>query len=465
MSLEEKAGQVIVARYTGTSAPVDLVSTYHLGGVIVMSENVTTVEAVRRSNQALQAADDREWPLFIGVDQEGGLVDRLESPITPFPSLMTYGAAGRRDLAREAARASGTELRAAGFTVVFAPDADVTIGPGDPTIGSRSAGSDPDRVSAVVTAAVRGYRESGIAPVVKHFPGHGSVTTDSHLGLPVQGASLPQLRRRDLEPFAAAIETRAPAAMIGHLAVRTLDDDTPATLSRPVVTGLLRDRLGFDGLTITDSMEMGAIIEGYGTGAAAVRALQAGNDVVLMPADTAAAHGAIVDAVQDGRLSERRLDEAAARVVALMLHGGARDDTPRPGTIGSHGPVSYRASKAAVTVVEGPCSGRLVGKSVVVSGDPAVVPRFKASAAAAGLSTSGGTSVVLLGYGAKRAEGDVVVTTDAPYALGDSDAPVKIATYGDTPGAMRALVDVLIGKARAPGRLPVPVDGVSRRGC
>lgn len=465
MSLREKAGQVIVARYGGTAPPTGLVRRHHLGGVIVMEDNVASVRAVRRSNAALQRSDDRGWPLFIGVDQEGGIVNRLNAPMTRFPTLMTYGASDRRDLARAAAHASGEELRAAGFTVVFAPDADVTMGAGDPTIGSRSVGSRPRQVARMVTAAVRGYRDAGIVPVVKHFPGHGSVGTDSHLDLPVQDASMQTLRRRDLVPFRAAIAASAPAAMIGHLDVRAVDARTPATLSRPVVTGLLRRRMGFGGLVVTDAMEMAAVVDRYGTGAATVRALRAGTDVVLMPADLPTAQRAIVRATRSGRLPTARLDRAATRVVALLMHQAAADPAPGRQAVGSHAPVSYRASKAAVAVVAGPCTGRLVGRGVGVFGDPGAVRAFRTAARERGLSTAGGTSVVLLGYGDSARRGDVVVATDTPYVLGRSRARSKIATFGDTPGAMRALVDVLLGRAHAPGRLPVAVRGVTRRGC
>jgi beta-N-acetylhexosaminidase len=350
--------------------------------------------------------------------------------------------------------------------MVFSPDADVTTGPADPTIGSRSVGSRPRLVARIVTAALDGYRQAGILPVVKHFPGHGSVGTDSHLDLPVQDASMRTLRHRDLVPFRAAIEAGAPAAMVAHLDVRAVDPGTPSTLSRPVITGLLRHRMGFRGLVVTDSMEMGAIIDRYGTADAAVRSLRAGTDVILMPADLPAAHHAIVSAVRSGRLPRARLVEAATRTVALLMHQqAAAGPAPGPQAIGSHRGVSHRASQAAVTVVKGPCSGRLVGRGVQVSGDSEAAAAFRSAARRAGLSTSGGTSVVLLGYGDSASRGDVVVATDTPYALGQSRADSLIATFGDTPGAMRALVEVLLGRHRAPGRLPVPVDGVPRTGC
>jgi beta-N-acetylhexosaminidase len=465
MSLSEKAGQVIVARYGGTAPPTGLIRRYHLGGVIVMEDNAASIDAVRRSNARLQRADPRPWPLFLGVDQEGGIVNRLNEPMTGFPTLMTHGASNRPDLARAAARASAEELRAAGFTVVFAPDADVTIGAGDPTIGSRSVGSRPKQVARIVTAMVGGYRDAGIMPVVKHFPGHGSVGTDSHLGLPVQNASMRKLRQRDLVPFRASIGADVPVTMIGHLDVRAVDPRTPSTLSRPVITGLLRKKMGFDGLVVTDAMEMGAIVEGYGTGDAAVRAIRAGVDTLLMPADLPTAHRAIVRGVRSGRLPRARLDQAATRTVALLLHQQAQRRAPLPGAIGSHAGTSYRASKAAVTVVKGRCSGRLVGRGVSVSGDSEAASAFRAAARKRGLSTSGGSAVVFLGYADSARSGDVVVTTDTPYALRQSRARTKIALYGDTRGAMRALVDVLLGRERAPGHLPVRVSGVPRQGC
>jgi len=464
MSLDERAGQVVVASYAGTDVPTDLVTREHLAGVISFSENIASVDDLRRDLARLQRADRRPWPLFTGVDQEGGVVARVGPPLTAFPSLMSYGASGRTDLARDAARASGEELRAAGFTVVFAPDADVTTGPSDPTIGSRSPGADPRVVADVMSAAVNGYRDAGILPVVKHFPGHGSVPADSHVELPVQEATLTRLRDRDLVPFRAAVADDVPAVMVAHIDVRAVDAGRPASVSRKVVTGLLRRQLGFRGLVVTDSMQMAGLTDRYGVGEAAVRTLRAGGDLLLMPSDPVAAKRALERAVRDGRLPAARLAEAATRVVAQLMHVGATR-APDATVIGSHARLSRRASAAAMTVVDGPCTGRLVGDSVSVSGDPTAVERFTTAARAAGLGTGGGDSVALVGYGGGGVNADVVVTTDTPYPLGDSAARVKIAAFGRSPAAMRALVDVLLGRAEAPGRLPVPVDGVARRGC
>jgi beta-N-acetylhexosaminidase len=468
LPLRKLAGQVIVAQYAGRQAPTSLVNDLHLGGVIVMGGNIGGIDDLRRSNRRTQASAreaGRRWPVFIGVDQEGGIVERVKGSTTRFPAFMSTGAARDTRLTRRAAAASGAELRDLGFNVVFAPDGDVTSGPQDPTIGSRSAGSRPKLVANQMNAAVDGYLAAGILPVVKHFPGHGSVPADSHVSLPVQTKTLRQLRSSDLVPFAAGVERGVPSVMAAHIDVRAVDAGTPSTLSRPVVAGLLRQELGFRGLVVTDALNMAAVADRYSTAESAVRALKAGNDVVLMPPSPVAARDGIVRAVRSGRLSRARLEQAASRQIAALLHQKDLEPalTRRPGT-SRH--VSYKLSAGAATVASGACRGRLVGPAVRATGPAEAVARFNAAARKAGLRTGSGTSVALVGYGGGGRSADVVVTLDTPYVLGRSRARVaKVALYGDTPGAMRALVDVLLGKARAPGQLPVPVGGVERRGC
>ncbi len=469
LSLPERAGQVIVASYTGTAPPTALVDRLHLGGVIPFSGNVVDAGQIRRTNVALQrsvAEAGRRWPLLIGVDQEGGRVARVGAGATAFPPLMAAGAAGDRALTRSTYAASGGELAAMGFNVDFAPDADVTVGPSDPAIGARSAGSHPGRAAQHAVAAMRGFGAAGVVPVLKHFPGHGSVSTDSHYGLPVLRRTLAQLRRADLVPFRAGIAAGASAVMVGHLDVRAVDPRMPSSLSRKVVTGLLRERMGFEGVVFTDSLEMAAVADRFGSAGAAVRALRAGEDVVLMPPDPRAARDGIVAAVRDGRLPQARLDQAATRIVALLLHQKAAGTRPRPA--GSSWGASHRLSAAALTSVSGPCSGRLVGDRVRVTGPGAAVARFGSAARAAGLRVvrRNATTVRLIGYAGRPARGDVVVALDTPYVLGRSAARIaRLATYGDSSGAMTALVNVLLGRASARGSLPVDVAGVPRTGC
>ncbi|HSK28014.1 MAG TPA: glycoside hydrolase family 3 N-terminal domain-containing protein, partial [Jiangellales bacterium] len=354
---------------------------------------------------------------------------------------------------------------ALGIGMVFAPVADVTAGPDDPTIGSRSASADPQVVAAVVEGSLAGYAQAGIVPVVKHFPGHGSVPADSHETLPVQEATVAALEARDLVPFRAAVEAGAPAVMVGHIDVRALDPGVPSSQSGPVV-GLLRDSLGFQGLVVTDAQDMGAVTDAYGPGAAAVQAVAAGVDVVLMPRDARAAHAALVAAVNSGDLPAERLAEAATRVAAVQLHQAAGPPAAGPAVLGTHDDVSYAASLAGLTVLSGPCEGRLVGSAVQVAGGTETDrARFTEAARAAGLTVGSGPTVRLLG-GTVPGSGDVVVALDTPYGLVASPASTaRIALYGRSPEAFRALLDVVTGAATGGGTLPVDVPGAERAGC
>ena len=461
MSLPELAGQVIVAKYAGTRAPVRLVRSLHLGGVIAFSDNVVSTGQITRSNRTLAREVGR--PLMIGVDQEGGTVARVLGDATRYPAFMSAGAADDPELTRAAAKGSGAELLGMGFDLVFAPDADVTIGPADPVIGSRSAGSRPGLVARHVVAATLGYQDAGVVPVLKHFPGHGSLTTDSHLATPVQRRSLADLQRVDLRPFRDAIEDGAPALMTGHIAVRAVDRDRPASVSHKVTTGLLRRDLGFRGVVVTDALDMEGVAKKFPGGRSAVAALRAGADVVLMPSNPPVARGAIVRAVRTGTLSRARLESAATRTVAMLLHREAARGTPA--APGSQRPTSTRLSRAAITMVAGRCSGRLVGEDIRVVGPEPQASQLRAAARRAGLAANKGSTVVLVPRGGGPARGRVVVALDTPYVLRPSVAPTKIATYGDTGAVMRALVDVLLGRARAPGQLPVTVHDVQRTGC
>lgn len=475
MSLRQKAGQVIVPTYSGTGAPVDLVAEEDFGGVIVMTDNLTTTDDLDSALEQLHtglAERGRNWPLFIGVDQEGGLVERVKGDLTRWPTFMTYGAADDEDLTRAAAGASGAELVDLGFTVVFAPVADVTTGPQDPTIGSRSIGSSPERVARHALAASRGYLDAGIIPVLKHFPGHGSVTTDSHLELPVQDRSLAELTETDLVPFASAARAGLPAVMVGHLAFTAMGSTGPATLEGAVMTDLLRERVGFEGLVITDAMNMGAVVAQPTAGGrhVAVDALAAGADVILMPTDPVAAREAIIAAVDAGELDQDRLDQAVlAQLQVLLAREGLvskAGQTLVTGAPGSHQELSQQVTAAALTVVAGPCQGPLVGDVVTVVADEPALGWFVEAAERAGLRVGpGGTMVALRGPGSGGYAADVVVAMDTPYLLGASTMTSGIALYGQTPGAMRALVEVLTGDAQAPGALPVDVPGLSSAGC
>jgi beta-N-acetylhexosaminidase len=468
MSPEQKAGQVLLPFFAGTSveAHAAVVARLHLAGSIIMGDNVpldpqgkVDLAAMTAVNQRLAQAtraDGRPWPGIISVDQEGGIVARLGAPLTEWPAPMSYGAAGSGPLAREAGHGLAGELVPLGFNTDFAPGTDVTIGPKDPTIGARSMSGDPDAVAGLGMAFSQGMLAAGVLPVIKHFPGHGSVTTDSHVNLPLQPATVAELQARDWKPFQAAIAAGAPIVMTGHIAVPALEPGVPASLSAPTYAALRG--LGFKGVAVTDALNMGAVSKQYPAGSAAVKALAAGADLLLMPADVQQAHAAIVDAVASGALPAARLDEAALRV-ATMMAWRARTASGAAGVpAGSGTALSAKVSAAAVTVLTGQCSGALAPGAVqVAGGSPADRERFAAAAAGAGLAVGSGPVVTLIGYGGRPAGGDIAVALDAPWPLQDATAPVKVALYGRSQAAFDALAAVLAGKAPAPGKLPAAV--------
>jgi beta-N-acetylhexosaminidase len=326
MSAAELAGQVIVGRWHGSdpATAAGMVEDHHLAGVQLTGDNIVDRAQVSATTAAVAEAFERtgrSFPPVLGVDQEGGVVAHLRGITAEFPSFATAGTAvaqkgraGRRTV-RAAMRAKALELRELGFTWVFAPVADVTIGEADVTIGSRSASSDPEVAAATVSAAVEGYVDAGLVSTTKHFPGHGAATQDSHETLPEIDVSRQELAARDLLPFRAAVRAGAPAVMIGHLDVSSLAPGVPTSLA-PEAYDLLRNDLGFEGVAITDSLGMGAVIS---HGRPAVDALAAGADLLLMPADTPHTHGVLTKAVRQGDVSRERIEEAAARVVAVQL--------------------------------------------------------------------------------------------------------------------------------------------------
>lgn len=378
MTLEEKAGQVLLATWSGADpasvdAQISQIEDLHLGGVIVMGANVPTadgqgiteeagagggasnvdVEAMRSQNDRVGAAlspEERSWPGIIGVDQEGGSVARLAEPLTVWPSAQTVGAADDPELTREAAAGMGAELAGLGFTMDFAPVADVTS-PDDAVVQDRAYSDDPEIVSEQTVAAMSGLSDAGLISSPKHFPGHGSVSTDSHVGLPVQQTPVETLKDEDWAPFRAAVDAGAPTIMMGHIAVSDWTDQVPATLE-PKAYQALREDLGFQGAVVTDALDMGALKDVVGPGrpvdsgvtTPAGAALQAGADLLVMPEDEAAAHSDIVQAVESGAIPQQRLDEAAARVVAMqMSYDQAQGSAPvEPAEPGSHQELAAR---------------------------------------------------------------------------------------------------------------------------
>lgn len=471
LSLEELAGQLIVARSFDEDSSLALVRDKHFAGVMVTSPQILEVETddpldrVKAFNRQLrEAGDERGVPVMVPIDQEGGLVARLADPLTTFPTFMSAGAAVAGDSRRGSAavtaatRASGAELRAAGYNTVFAPAGDITVGPADPIIGSRSAGSKPGVVSKAVLAAVDGYSEAGVISFVKHFPGH-NVASDSHRDLPVLDSDRDQLRKHDLAPFEAAISEQAPGIMTGHLEIPLIDRGVPASLSRKVITTGLREALSFDGLVISDSLGMGPIMSRYPGGSSTVAAIKAGSDLALMPADNVQAYDAVLAALESGEIPVQQARDSATRVIAFLLHSDASPQLP--GAPGSHQEQAEALTANALTVLASPCPVPPV-TGVRPTGSAEAVAGFRTAAEEAGLPIGSGTSVAFLGPGSAGAYADVVVSTDVPYGLARSTAPTKIALYGEGVPAMRALVKRLMGQAGAPGNLPVSGTGLKK---
>lgn len=301
--------------------PVEVVETHGFSGFFLRPEVIADADQVARLAAQLHTAGDGPdgLPLLLSMDQEGGVVQRLKDGVDVVPSAASVGASNDTAYARKVARRNGRTLRDLGLTMVLAPVADVDPD-GVSVMGSRSYSRDVDVAAAMVAASVEGYLRAGVVPVVKHFPGLGTVRGDSHRSLPVQSKSVEQLLRTDLVPFRAAIDAGAPAVMSAHVAVDDLEKDMPASLSRAVLQGLLRDRLGFEGVVITDSQGMGPIHGRYGPAEGAVRSLLAGNDLVLNSYLPEKARTAVLRAMESGRLGEDRVVDAATRVTALRIY-------------------------------------------------------------------------------------------------------------------------------------------------
>ncbi|WP_206502492.1 glycoside hydrolase family 3 protein [Streptomyces chrestomyceticus] len=351
MNLEEKVGQLFVMRVYGHSAtdpdPADaeanrkemgvsnaaeLVAKYHLGGIIYFgwAHNTREPHQIADLSNGIQraaAAQRVPVPLLISTDQEHGIVARIGAPATLFPGAMALGAGHSREDARTAGRIAGEELYAMGIRQDYAPVADVNVNPANPVIGVRSFGSEPKAVARLVTAQVQGYQRAGVAATAKHFPGHGDTDTDSHVGLPYIRHTAEEWERLDAPPFRAAIEAGIDSIMTAHIVVPAFDaSEVPATLSRPILTGVLRERLGFDGVVVTDSLGMQGVRTKYGDARVPVLALKAGVDQLLNPPDIAVAFASVLKAVRTGELSERAIDEKLIRIFLLKERRGLFDD-------------------------------------------------------------------------------------------------------------------------------------------
>ena len=317
--IRRHAGQVALAGFAGHSLPADLhalAKEFDLGGIILFARNVESPEQVAEiSREARSLAG--ELPLWVSVDQEGGRVARFRSGFTIWPAMQTLGRSGDDALAARFARALAAELRAVGVSLDFTPVLDILTNPANPAIGDRALAATPEDVARLGAIIIETLQSEGIAACGKHFPGHGDTSTDSHHELPLIEHPPDRLDAVEFVPFKKAIAVGVAGIMTAHILVPAIDEERPGTLSPAIVTGLLKQKLGFEGMVFTDDIGMKAISARYSTAEATVRALAAGCDAVLMCGDSQApqfeALEAVIHAVEDGTIPLTRIEDALAR--------------------------------------------------------------------------------------------------------------------------------------------------------
>ncbi|MFI8435778.1 glycoside hydrolase family 3 protein [Streptomyces sp. NPDC079020] len=541
MSLEEKVGQLFVMRVYGHSATepdqadidanlkeigvrtaAELIAKYHVGGIIyfVWAHNTRDPHQIAELSNGIQRAGlagPNSVPLLVSTDQEHGIVCRVGEPATLLPGAMALGAGGSHADTRRAARIAGDELAALGIVQNYAPNADVNVNPSNPVIGVRSFGSDPQSVAGMAVAQVKGYQGAGIAATAKHFPGHGDTSTDSHSGLPVIQHTREQWAELDAPPFRAAIAAGIDSIMTAHIVVPALDPaQDPATLSRPILTGVLREELGYDGVVVTDALDMKGVREKYGDDRVPVLALLAGVDQLLNPPNLDVAWNAVLAAVKSGEISEARIEESILRILRLKTKLGLFRDpfVSHRGvdrTVGtrSHLAAADRIAERTTTLLTNPgsllpLSRRSHRKLLVVGADPASPSGttgpptttlagafgelgYTATALSTGtapdaakiaeaVAAARGKDAVIVGtynvsatssqlalVKALVATGVPVVTVAVrnPYDiahLGGTGIAASLAAYSWTDVELRAAARVIAGRAEPEGRLPVPVQ-------
>jgi beta-N-acetylhexosaminidase len=367
MSLQDRVAQMVMVGFHGQSLATSpeletMIGAYHVGGVVLVEANAHDPQQLGNlaaELQSLATSTGAGIPLFIAINHEGGIVVRITEGVTGFPGNMAVAATGRPDYAYVSAALAAQELRAMGVNMNLAPVLDVNDNPLNPIIGTRSFGESPALAAEYGRLAVRGSQDNGVIAVAKHFPGHGSVDVDSHGTLPVLQVSVDQLDQREMVPFRAAIEDGVAGIMTAHIAVPAVDESgRSATISPEILTGLLRQQMGYDGLIVTDSLGMGAVSAGRGQAQAAVEAVRAGADIVLSTTPMEA-HIAIVQAlvvaVQQGDIPVERIDQSVLRILRVKrAYGLFEPSTPLDLTgVGSaeHQAIAGEIARRAVTIL------------------------------------------------------------------------------------------------------------------
>lgn len=522
MTTEQKVGQLFMVHFNETyfsPALEQMITEYHVGGIIIFPHNLTTLQDLTRLiSDAQQAAATNESgiPLLVAADQEGWPILRLPEGATVFPSNMAVGATGSVEDAQLTASVMATEMRAVGINMNLAPVMDVNSNPLNPVIGTRSFGSSPELVSRLGTAMIETYQSHGVLATAKHFPGHGDTSVDSHYDLPVIDHDLARLEAVELPPFQAAISAGVDCIMTAHVSVPALDPapDRPATLSPDILQGLLRERMGFQGLIATDSLSMNALMDQYDLSTATALAFEAGADLLLFgytpwhPAsEQLPAYDRVLQLVEEGTIPTSRLDESVRRILLVKARRGILDWRPpdsrqaleRVGTE-DHLAAAQRVALDSITLLrddEGllplspessllvvyPQGGAGLGQAVLEHAPQASIlevserPTSREFVQATALA--GTADLILVGtrdvvdypeqaalVEALRAEHPVIaVALDSPYdLLSYPEVSTYLATYGRAPVSMQALAQVLFGIEEPRGRLPVELPGLYKVG-
>lgn len=530
MTLEEKVGQMFMTYAYGQSADdpdpamvasnqqtygVDnfeqLIDEYHLGGIIYFAwsnnvNNPTQIAGLSNGIQDSALSQRSAVPLLVSTDQEQGVVVRVGPPATQFPGNMGLGAARKATYARTAAEITGRELRAIGINENFAPVADVNVNAQNPVIGVRSFGSDPGLVSTLTAAQVEGYQSQNVSSTAKHFPGHGDTNVDSHTGLPVIHHNREELDTIDLPPFESAIERDIDAIMTAHIVVPALDGSgRPATLSKPILTGLLREQMDFDGLIVTDALTMEGVRQTYGDERVPVEAIKAGADVLLMPPDLDLAYNAVLDAVRSGEIGVGRINKSVYRILSLKMERGLFknpyvDEDAVPSKVGTpeHLATADEITNKTVTLVKNdvdvlPLQANSSQDVLVTGWGVSTTKTLADSIAERGATTevyetgvnpneaqrqtavtkAGSKDLVVvssqrawISSGQQELIRDLLATGTSvivlavrdPYDIAYfTDAPTYVATYSYSPVSLKATTRVLFGEVNPTGRLPVAI--------
>jgi beta-N-acetylhexosaminidase len=502
LSLEDRVGQLLMVGFRGTRLDEDVESRVRgprVGGVCLFKHNIASARQVARLNDGLRRLLADHIPPFVALDQEGGNVMRVSDQVVRLPGNMALGATRSAELAYAAGRAQGEDLQRLGFNMNLAPVLDVNLNPQNPVIGIRSYGDSVSLVSEMGRAFARGQQEAGLVTVAKHFPGHGSTGTDSHEALPVMHETREEVLAQ-MEPFRAVLQEGLDGLMTAHVAIpRLTGDEVPATLNPRVLEGLLRRELGFDGLVLTDELEMEAIVQRYGVGRAAVLAVKAGADMVLVPwrhEKQEEVYEALLAAARSGELPAGRLEQAVRRILVAKLRRGLFRPPPlleerlaSPPSAGNE-EVAHLIARASVTLLRNQQDTLPLSRTAriaVITAEPSLgealqaraphvtvlhVPAYPSAsrrAALRGLARKAALAadVVVVGLINTRQQELVtmaaatgrpvaVVSMGLPYlAERVEEARAVLAIYSYQPAATDAAASALFGEIGTPGRLPV----------